>query len=69
MGIETKGAKLVASQGASGEIWADDEGRFAFLPHNASLANELVARQGDLAVLLLDMLAANFTSVSEPRKS
>ena len=69
MGIEMNGAKLVASQGANGEVWADDEGRFAFLPHSPSLANELVARQGDLAALLLDMLAANFTSASEPKKS
>ena len=69
MGIEMKGAKLVASQGASGEIWADDKGRFAFLPHNPSLANELVSRQSDLAVLLFDMLMANFRSVSEPEKS
>ena len=36
MGLNLKDAKLVASR-ASGEVWTDGDGRFAFVPHNAEL--------------------------------
>ena len=60
MPVTLEHAKLVAASGAAGEIWADDTGRFAFIPHNPALREELTRRRDELAVLMFEMLEEHF---------
>ena len=62
MPVTLEHAKFVATRGAAGEIWADDTGRFAFIPHNPALREELTRRREELAVLVFDMLEEHFST-------
>ena len=61
MALSLDHAKLVATQGTTGEVWIDDNGCIAFIPSDPELGKELAKRSADVAVLLFEMLNNNFT--------
>ena len=62
MPVTLENAELVAARGAAGEIWADDRGRFAFIPHNPALRVGLTQRREELAVRVFEMLEEHFST-------
>ena len=60
MPLNLEDMKLIASQGSTGEVWADENGRFAFIPHSKELEKVLTERSTDVAALLFDLLETHF---------
>ena len=60
MPLDLENMKLVASQGRTGEVWADGSGRFAFIPYSKKLEKELTERSTDVAALLFDLVETHF---------
>ena len=60
MPLDLEDMKLVASQGSTGEVWANGSGRFAFIPYGKKLEKELTERSTDVADLLFDLVETHF---------
>lgn len=60
MPLDLEDMKLVASQGSTGEVWANGSGRFAFIPYSKKLEKELTERSTDVADLLFDLVGTHF---------